>query len=184
MLVLMTLTHVPSKFSSPAGQPFGYVSAAEGFVLLSAFVAGLVYSKKLERAGSSGMRFAFAMRVLKIYLAQAALLVFLFSVVASIGVATGQPAITNLVGWYLEQPLVALGAALLLVYNPPLLDILPMYIIFMLASPALLIIGRRRHGWAFLLAASTALWFAAQWGLAQCCTAGSSAPPASRCPMP
>ena len=31
MLVLMTLTHVPTRFSSPAGQPFGYVSAAEGF---------------------------------------------------------------------------------------------------------------------------------------------------------
>lgn len=165
MLVLMTLTHVPSKFSSPAGQPFGYVSAAEGFVLLSAFMAGLVYSKKLDQAGSSGMRFAFAMRVLKIYLAQAALLVFLFSAVASIGVATGQPAITNMVGWYLEQPLVALGAALLLVYNPPLLDILPMYIVFMLASPALLLVGRRRHGWTILLAASTALWLAAQWDL-------------------
>ena len=165
MLVLMTLTHVPSKFSSPAGQPFGYVSAAEGFVLLSAFMAGLVYSKKLEHAGASGMRFAFTMRVVKIYLAQAALLLFLFSAVVSIGVASQQPAITNLVGWYLERPLVALAASLLLVYNPPLLDILPMYIVFMLASPALLIIGRKRHGWAFLLAASTVLWLAAQWDL-------------------
>jgi hypothetical protein len=165
MLVLMTLTHVPSKFSSPSGQPFGYVSAAEGFVLLSAFMAGLVYSKKLDQAGESRMRFAFAMRVLKIYLAQAALLLFLFSAVAAIGVATGQPAITNLVGFYLENPLVGLVAALFLVYNPPLLDILPMYIVFMLASPVLLLVGRRRHGWTLLLAGSTLLWFAAQWDL-------------------
>ena len=165
MLVLMTLTHVPSKFSSPAGQPFGYVSAAEGFVLLSAFMAGFVYSKKLDHGGESGMRFAFAMRVLKIYLAQAALLLFLFSAVVAIGVATGQPAITNMLDWYLQQPVLALLASLLLVYNPPLLDILPMYILFMLASPLLLLAGRKRHGWTLLLAASTALWLAAQWDL-------------------
>lgn len=36
MLVLMTLTHLPTRLSSPLGQPFGFVSAAEGFVLLSA----------------------------------------------------------------------------------------------------------------------------------------------------
>ncbi len=43
MLVLMTVTHLPTRLTDPLGQPFGFVSAAEGFVLLSAFVAGLVY---------------------------------------------------------------------------------------------------------------------------------------------
>jgi hypothetical protein len=41
MLVLMTVTHLPSRLTDPLGQPFGFVSAAEGFVLLSAFMAGL-----------------------------------------------------------------------------------------------------------------------------------------------
>jgi hypothetical protein len=37
--------HAPADaILDPVGQPFGYVSAAEGFVLLSAFVAGLVYT--------------------------------------------------------------------------------------------------------------------------------------------
>lgn len=40
MLVLMTLTHLPTKLADPLGQPLGYVSAAEGFVLLSACRAG------------------------------------------------------------------------------------------------------------------------------------------------
>ncbi|HKP64992.1 MAG TPA: OpgC domain-containing protein, partial [Casimicrobiaceae bacterium] len=31
MLVLMTITHLPTWFSSHVGQPFGFVSAAEGF---------------------------------------------------------------------------------------------------------------------------------------------------------
>ena len=43
MLVLMTLTHVPTWFGAHLGQPFGFVSAAEGFVFLSAFLVGCVY---------------------------------------------------------------------------------------------------------------------------------------------
>ena len=41
MLVMMFTTHMPTRFSDKLGQPFGYVSAAEGFVMLSAFMAGI-----------------------------------------------------------------------------------------------------------------------------------------------
>ena len=164
MLVLMTLTHVPTKFSSPAGQPFGYVSAAEGFVLLSAFMAGSVYTARRRRGGVERMQSAFLKRVAKIYLSQAALLLFLFSAVSVIGLAVGQSAVTNLVSFYLQHPVEAIVGALLLVYNPPLLDILPMYIFFMLAS-SLVLVHAERHGWVVLLTISVALWFAAQFGL-------------------
>lgn len=40
MLVLMTFTHLPTRFASPLGQPLGFVSSAEGFVFLSAFMCG------------------------------------------------------------------------------------------------------------------------------------------------
>jgi len=43
MLVLMTVTHLPTWFSAHLGQPFGFVSAAEGFVFLSAYLVGSVY---------------------------------------------------------------------------------------------------------------------------------------------
>jgi hypothetical protein len=60
MLVLMTVTHLPTRLTDPLGQPFGFVSAAEGFVLLSAFVAGLVYSRIGYAArGPESMRIAF-----------------------------------------------------------------------------------------------------------------------------
>ena len=55
------------------------------------------------------------------------------------------------------------GAALLL-YNPPLLDILPLYIALMLLSPWLLRRGLRA-GWQGVLAVSALLWLAEQWGL-------------------
>ena len=46
-------------------------------------------------------------------------------------------------------------------YEPPLLDILPMYILFMLASPWVLA-HALHHGWRGLLATSIGLWVLAQ----------------------
>ena len=164
MLVLMTLTHLPTRLASPMGQPFGFVSAAEGFVLLSGFMAGLVYAGRERREGETQMRSAFYRRVLKIYLCQAALLLFLFSVVAVIAVVGQEEAITGLMKYYLHEPLHALVGSLLLVYTPPLLDILPLYVLFMLFSPVLLLHGLR-NGWGAILAVSVALWLGAQFKL-------------------
>lgn len=164
MLVLMTLTHVPTRFSSPAGQPFGYVSAAEGFVLLSAFMAGWVYTCRQKKRGVEEMRSAFLQRVARIYLSQAALLLFAFTVVAVIGVMSQNSAATNLMSFYLEHPVQAVAGAVLLVYNPPLLDILPMYVLFMLVSSLVLVHGAR-YGWRGLLGVSLLLWLGAQFGL-------------------
>jgi hypothetical protein len=166
MLVLMTVTHIPTRFADPLGQPLGFVSAAEGFVLLSGFVAGMVNMRRQLRDGEAAMREAFFNRALKIYAAQAALLVFLLSGVTTLGLALQQPAITDLVSYFLEHPVKALLGGLLLVYNPPLLDILPMYVIFMLASP-LLLLHATHHGWTPILLVSAAMWLGAQFGLSQ-----------------
>ncbi len=166
MLVLMTVTHLPTRVSDPLGQPFGFVSAAEGFVLLSAYMAGLVYARRQRRDGEAEMQRAFLQRAWKIYLCQLALLLFLFSVVAGIGVVAHQPAVTNLLGYYFDEPLTAFFSGLLLVYSPPLLDILPLYVLFMAISPLLLLHGSPR-GWGVILASSLALWFASQFGLGE-----------------
>ena len=163
MLVLMTATHLPTRFAGPLGQPFGFVSAAEGFVLLSGLMAGSVYMRRHQRQGETQMRVAFLKRVAKIYLWQVALLLFLCSAIAFIGAARQQDAIVNLLSYYLEEPLAAFVGGLFLLYNPPLLDILPMYVLFMLASAPLLVHGAR-SGWKSILAISVALWFAAQFG--------------------
>lgn len=164
MLVLMTVTHLPSRLSNPLGQPFGFVSAAEGFVLLSAYMAGMVYGLIAWRRGVAQMRSAFWRRALKIYACQAATLLFLFTVIAFIGLRFEQPAATNLMAYYLQHPLTALVYGLALVYSPPLLDILPLYILFMLASPWVMVLAWR-HGWTPVMAASVGLWVLAQFGL-------------------
>lgn len=85
MLVLMTFTHLPTRFASPFGQPLGFVSSAEGFVFLSAFMCGWIYSERAKRDGLSSMRRALWQRATAIYACQIALLVFLLTIVASIG---------------------------------------------------------------------------------------------------
>ena len=162
MLVLMTLTHLPTRWSDPLGQPFGFVSAAEGFVFLSAYLAGKVYTQRNQKRGEDEMRGAFLRRALKIYACQVALLAFAFTVIAALGLAVSQPAVTDMLSYYINQPWTALAASLLLLYNPPLLDILPMYILFMVASPVVLLHGLR-NGWGWLFAISLVLWVAAQF---------------------
>lgn len=172
MLVLMTLTHLPTRLSSPLGQPLGFVSAAEGFVLLSAYMAGMVYAKVAGKKGIEAMRLAFWRRALKVYACHGATLLFLFTVVAALGLRVDQPAVKDLMAYYLAHPLPAVLSSLLLVYKPPLLDILPMYVLFMLASPWVLAHGLRR-GWSAAMVLSLGLWLLSQFGLGAWVHAGA-----------
>jgi hypothetical protein len=167
MLVLITITHVPTRYSAWLTQPFGFVSAAEGFVFLSAFLVGAVYTRRAIEHGPAAMRSALWRRAGQIWLCQAGMLLFLFTVIANVGLRTNRQAIKNLISFYLEQPIDALWTGLALIYNPPLLDILPMYVLFMLASPVALTIGLHRRGWFLVIGVSMVLWLLAQFGLSQ-----------------
>jgi hypothetical protein len=164
MLILMTTTHLPTRYASITGQPLGFVSAAEGFVFLSAYMAGLVYAARGRRDGELAMRQAFWGRAVALYACQIALLGFAFTVIAGLAVAGREPAVTDLLAFYLEQPLTAMLSAALLLYSPALLDILPIYIVFMVFSPLVIMHGRR-GAWGWMLGLSLALWFGAQFGL-------------------
>jgi len=162
MLVLMTLTHLPTWFSNALGQPFGFVSAAEGFVFLSAFLVGRVFGGVAREQGFAAMRTVVWRRAVKIYVAHAALLLFLLFALLPVAISKNAHGIIDLASFYVAHPSAALAGGLMLVYNPPLLDILPMYVLFMAASPLLLHHGMRK-GWTGLLAGSITLWVLAQF---------------------
>ena len=166
MLVLMTLTHMPTRFSDSLGQPFGFVSAAEGFVFLSAFLAAYVGTHRARADGASAMRDWLWGRWGVVYACHVGLLAFLFLVAVPIGVAGRQPAVTDLASHFLGSPLWAIPQSLAMLYNPPLLDILPLYIVFLAATPWLLSLAHKR-GWVLPLAASASLWALAQLGVGQ-----------------
>jgi hypothetical protein len=96
MLVLMTTTHLPTWFSAHVGQPFGFVSAAEGFVFLSAYLVGSVYTGTARRHGFPAMRQAIWRRAAKVYAAQVALLLLLFWVLVPFAQSHNAHAITDL----------------------------------------------------------------------------------------
>jgi hypothetical protein len=162
-LVWMTLTHLPTHFSDFVNQPFGFVSSAEGFVFLSAMLISRVYVRDAQQ-DESGLRAKLWRRTLKIYGYHLLMLTFAFTVAAAFAATTHRPALTNLLNFYLAHPVVAIIGSVLLIYCPPLLDILPMYVLFLFFTPMLLTVSVR-YGWRRILATSFAVWVGAQFGL-------------------
>jgi hypothetical protein len=162
-LVWMTLTHLPTRFSELVNQPFGFVSSAEGFVFLSAMLIATLYINKVAE-DDDGVRNKLWKRALKIYGYHLIMLATVFTVVAAFAAHTHRAAIYNLVNFYLAHPATAIIGSLLLIYCPPLLDILPMYVTFLLITPYALSWAVRR-GWTGILAASGLVWLLAQFGL-------------------
>jgi hypothetical protein len=151
-LVWMTLTHLPTRFSDFVNQPIGYVTSAEGFVFLSALLVGRLYVRELLQDEPSVRRKLWK-RSLKIYGYHLLMLGFAFTVAAAVAVHTHKAALTNLLDFYLAHPGVAIVGSILLIYCPPLLDILPMYVTFLFFTP-LLLSASWRYGWRKILAAS------------------------------
>jgi hypothetical protein len=162
-LVWMTLTHLPTRFSDFFNQPFGYVSSAEGFVFMSALLIGRLYIRKLMEDPADVWSRLWK-RSFKIYAYHMFLLAFAFTIAASWAVHHHRAAITNLLNFYLNHPGVAITGSIFLIYCPPLLDILPMYVMFLFLTPLFLSIAVR-FGWRIVLAASALIWLLAQFSL-------------------
>jgi hypothetical protein len=162
-LVWMTLTHLPTRYSDFVNQPIGFVSSAEGFVFISALLVGRLYIRDLVQ-NPSNVRVRLWKRSLKIYGYHLLMLTLAFTVVAAFAVHTHKAAITNLLNFYLAHPFVAIAGSVLLLYCPPLLDILPMYVTFLFFTPMLLS-AAVRFGWRRILGASALIWLLAQFGL-------------------
>jgi hypothetical protein len=162
-LVWMTLTHLPTRFADFVNQPIGFVTSAEGFVFLSALLVGRIYVRELLK-DKAGVHLKLWKRSLKIYGYHLLMLTFAFTIAAEFAVHTHRAALTNLLNFYLAHPLVAIVGSVLLLYCPPLLDILPMYVTFLFFTP-LLLSAAVRYGWRRIVAASALIWLLAQFGL-------------------
>jgi hypothetical protein len=162
-LVWMTLTHLPTRFSDFVNSPLGFVSSAEGFVFVSALLVGRLYLRDQIRDASI-VRNRLWRRSLQIYGYHLLMLALVFTVAAAFAEHTHKAAISNLLDFYLAHPLVAIVGSVLLLYCPPLLDILPMYVTFLFFTPMLLSAGVR-YGWKKILLCSGCIWLAAQFGL-------------------
>jgi hypothetical protein len=162
MLVAMAVNHLDTELRVLTDHAFGFVTTAEGFVFLSGLVAGLVYTRRTATAPAAQTRRQAWHRARQIYGCH--LLSFLLAVAGVFLLNLLTPTAPGaLAADFAARPrtTLLLGAALL--YQPSLLDILPMYCVFMLALPLLLSQLRAgRTGW--LAGGSAALWLLAQTG--------------------
>jgi hypothetical protein len=165
MLVWITLTHLPTAASAYVNQPFGFVSAAEGFIFLSALFTGRIYFRLAEHDGYNAMTLRLWSRTWRLYCYHALLLAFAFLVAVPIASRGNRPGLHNLLDFYfMAGPKRSVIEAFLLIYRPPLLDILPMYIIFLIFTSGALLLACR-IGWKPILWTGFALWSLAQFGL-------------------
>jgi hypothetical protein len=164
MLVWIALTHLPTAASSWVNQPFGFIGAAEGFIFLSALFTGRIYMRVAERDGYAAMSRKLVARTVRLYGYHAFLLAFTFLVAVPIASHGDRPGLHNLLDFYfMVGPKQAVTEAFLLIYRPPLLDILPMYIIFLLFTSIAIPLARR-IGWKPILWTSFFFWVLAQLG--------------------
>jgi hypothetical protein len=152
----MTIHHLPhNPLSRFTWQPFGFISAAEGFVFLSGLVAGWVYGRTAVAHGVAAASHRVLKRALIIYVASASVITF--------GVLAAAEGVGELGNGF--QPSLGLWvrSMLFLVAAPGYAEILRMYCVFFLLLPAVLwaiVNGRFRYVGII----SAGLWFGASLG--------------------
>ncbi len=152
-LIMIFIDHVPGNILSLITlHSFGFCDAAEMFVSLSGFSSMVAYGRTFDRDGILvGLRRLF-MRVVRLYLFQATLLLVVFAIALShhSAIGPGDPVT------YVDGELRDLRHGLTLQAQPACLNILPLYIVLLGLFP--LIYGLIRIGPIVALIASGALW--------------------------
>jgi hypothetical protein len=162
LLLMMSVDHSPSSLRRFTDQPLGFFSTAECFVFVSAFLAGMLFRKRAEKLGFAAARSASIQRAARIYRAHLVTLSFAF-VLGSFFLSE-LPGLRNMLDRYLMDPGAAIAGSLGLLFRPPLMDILPMYVLFSFLTPAAFG-AAQRWGWKTVLFVSFSVWVIAQTGV-------------------
>ncbi|HEX3443723.1 MAG TPA: OpgC domain-containing protein [Chthoniobacterales bacterium] len=160
LLLMMVVNHAPSPLRRITDQPFGFFSTAEGFVFVSAFLAGLLFQKRAETKGFAAARTATLLRALRIYQAHLLSVFFIF-VVGGIFLSE-LPGVQNILSQFFANPTAAIAGSVALLFQPPLLDILPMYIVFSFLTPLAFWAGNK-WGWRKVFLVSSVIWLVSQF---------------------
>ena len=164
-MLLMLESHATIVLGARIGEHnhrhLSWADTAHGFVFLSGLVAGIAYTGKLLQDGEDEMRRAVLSRTRTIYLHHASHVLALLGL--SLLAALWARDVPLLAGFQ-EEPVLVPVLALGLSAFVPFLDILPVYVVLMAATPLLLRLVHRGH-LAGVAAASLALWLLAQSGL-------------------
>lgn len=131
---------------------YGFSDAAEFFVFISGYTAGFVYGPALRAGQLLRATKRLLKRASQLYVAHILLFLFFTAQIARTALRFDNPMYANEfnVALFLERPDLMIQQALMLRYKPVNLDVLPLYISLLLASPAILWGLVRRPYWILL----------------------------------
>jgi hypothetical protein len=158
------IDHIPNNIlANFTIKSVALADAAEVFILISGYAAGMVYGRALDRQGVLTATARIYHRVWQLYVAHVFLFMLFMAAVAHAAASlnAGLYADEFRAADFLNEPDVAVIMALTLRFQPAFMDILPLYIVLLAALPPILL-GLRR--WPLpILGLSFALWLAVQF---------------------
>jgi hypothetical protein len=158
-LVMIFINHVPGTlYENYTNRNFGFSDAAEAFVFMSGMAAGLAYSSGF-RSGSLWLAVTRVWaRARQLYFVHIAITMLCLAIFAGAALWFEMPVVLmkNNVEPVLRYPLQSLIGIPLLTHQLGYLNILPLYAVLLLATPAFILIGLKRP-W-LMLVLSIALW--------------------------
>ncbi|WP_315787015.1 MULTISPECIES: OpgC domain-containing protein [unclassified Bradyrhizobium] len=162
-LWLIFLDHIPSTIANSFTlRNFGFSDATEIFVFISGYTAALVYGAAMSRQGFVVAGARIVRRTWQIYVAHIFLICVYLAQIAFVARNFENALYSEEMGVFefLREPDVTLIQALLLMFKPANMDVLPLYIALLAAFPPLLWLMLR---WPLLaLLASIAVYAAAR----------------------
>ena len=163
-LWLIFLDHIPSNMVAWITiRNYGFSDATEIFVFISGYTAAFVYGREMQSPGFVVAAARIWRRAWQVYVAHIFLFMMYMAQLAYVTTTFENPLYSeeiDLLG-ALKEPGSTLVRALFLMYQPPNLDVLPLYIVLLVAFPPVLWLLLRRPNLA--LGASVALYASTWW---------------------
>ena len=163
-LWMIFLDHIPHDIVAWLTlRNYGFSDAAEFFVFISGYLAGYIYGPIVRGGHFLAATKRLVMRAWQMYVAHIMLFLLFTAQIARTVRKFDNPMYEDEfnVHNFLEHPDVLIGQALSLRYKPVNLDVLPLYISLVLASPLILWCLVRRPNWTLL--GSAVLYVLARW---------------------
>jgi hypothetical protein len=153
-LFFIFLDHIPSNLVSWVTiRNYGFSDAAEMFVFISGYSAAIAYGGTMRRSGFALAAARILRRCWQLYVAHIFLFVIFIAQISYVAVRFNNPMFAEemQIVDFLNNPYLTLLQALVLRFRPANLDILPLYIVLLLAFPVILWGLERRPSVVFVV---------------------------------
>ena len=140
-LWLIFIDHLPqSLLTWLTIRNYGFSDATEIFIFISGYTAAFVYGRAMLESGVVVASARILRRVWQIYVAHVFLFTIFLAEISYVATSFENPLYSEEMGImdFLKQPDVTIVQALLLRFRPVNMDVLPLYIVLMLALPLIL----------------------------------------------